>query len=409
MSAVAVIGAGAAGLIAAAEAAKNGNKVVLIEKNNKVGRKLYITGKGRCNITNSCDLSTLIANTPGNGRFLYSTFSRFGSREIVDYFEDLGVETKVERGNRVFPKSDKAADVVDALYDNIKKLKVKLMLNTSVIKIKCKDEIKTVTCVSDGKRFELEFEKIIIATGGLSYPKTGSTGDGFKFASDMGHSVTELRPSLVPLIAGEKWIRELKGLSLRNVSVKLIQNDNKLFEDFGEMLFTHYGISGPLILSASSHIRGSDFDNMKLMIDLKPALTLEELNNRIKRDFLAHVRKNFSNALNDLLPGKLIPVVVELSGIENNKPVNQITREEREKLTFLLKHFTVTPTGPRPIEEAIITSGGIDIKEIDPKTMESYIVPGIYFAGEIIDVDAYTGGFNLTIAFSTGYTAGNNV
>ena len=405
MADVIIIGAGPAGLIAAIEAAGNGHMVTLLEKNAKVGRKLYISGKGRCNITNNCDVNTLINNTPGNGNFLYSAFFKFNAQDIMQYFNELGVETKTERGNRVFPESDRASDVVDALYNKVIKSGVKLILNATVTKVDTGSKSVKYKCANSN--ISIKYDKLIIATGGASYPLTGSTGDGYRFAEAAGHTVTALKPSLIPFVTKEEWISQLQGLSLKNVNIKLTKNGtDKVFEDFGEMLFTHYGVSGPLILSASSHIRDFDYDGLELAIDLKPALTEEQLDERVKRDFSNNLNKNFANSLSALLPQSLIPVIVRLSGIEESKPVNQITKEERLTLVKTIKNFKITPIAPRPIEDAIITAGGINIKEINPKTMESKMVEDLYFAGEIIDVDAYTGGFNLTIAFSTGYTAG---
>ena len=426
---VVVIGAGPAGLIAAAQAAKNGNSVTLLEKNAKVGRKLYISGKGRCNLTNSCDINTLIKNTPGNGSFLYSAFNKFSSLDIIEYFNGLGVKTKVERGNRVFPESDKASDIIDALFKNVQRNGVELILNAEVTEIgfgsagnlntdistndsvsASVNNIKQVEYSKDGKPHKIQCKNIILATGGISYPATGSTGDGYKFAGKAGHTVIDPKPSLVSMNTSEKWVANLQGLSLKNVSVKLIKNKKeKLFEDFGEMLFTHCGVSGPLILSASSRVRDFNYENLELYIDLKPALSNEQLDLRIQRDFNKYINCNFINSLNDLLPKSLIPVVVMLSETGGELPVNQITKEERHRLVETIKNFKLTPVSPGSVEEAIVTSGGICVKEIDPKTMESKLVPGLYFAGEIIDVDAYTGGFNLTIAFSTGYTAGSGI
>ena len=428
---VTVIGAGPAGLIAAAEAAKCGNRTILLEKNSKVGRKLYISGKGRCNITNRCDITSLIKNTPGNGNFLYSAFNGFGPEDIMEYLSKLGVETKVERGNRVFPLSDKASDVVDALYNNVLRNNVDLITEAKVTGIQCESQIcrksnnetmensendiyngnemscmKRVEYIKDGKTYIIESENVVIATGGVSYPLTGSTGDGYIFAEKVGHTIIEPKPSLIPFVVAEKWVKDLQGLSLRNVAITLIKNGTtKIFSDFGEMLFTHYGVTGPLILSASSRIRSAKYEDLELFIDLKPALSSEELDVRIKKDFSKYVNRNFINALDDLLPQSLIPVVVMLSGINESKLVNQVTKEERQKLLETLKNFKVTPVKPRPIEEAIVTAGGVCIKEINPKTMESKIVSGIYFAGEVIDVDCYTGGFNITAALATGYAS----
>lgn len=404
---IVVIGAGAAGLMAAGVAAKNGNNVVLLEKNNKPGKKLLISGKGRCNITNDTDLAGLILNTPGNGNFLYSSFNRFSNKNIVDFFENFGVKTKVERGNRVFPVSDNAEDVANALLKFVKKSGVKLLLNSQVVNILTdKSKISGIE-LADGTK--ISCDSVIVATGGVSYPKTGSTGEGHLMAKNAGHSIVKLKPSLVPLTTKEKWVSKLQGLSLRNVKIKVkLQNGKMIYEDFGEMLFTHFGVSGPLILSASRHISEFGYEGIKILIDLKTALSEETLDLRLQRDFIKHSTKQFKNSLDDLLPQKMIPVFIELSSIESEKIVNQITKEERKEILNLLKNFSVTIDGPRPISEAIITAGGVSCSEINPSTMESKIVKGLYFAGEIIDVDAFTGGFNLTIAFSTGHLAGES-
>ena len=405
---VIVIGAGAAGLMASGVAAENGNEVVLIEKNDKPARKVMITGKGRCNVTNNCNLiNDLISNVPTNGRFLYSAFSRFMPSDTIDFFEDMGVALRVERGNRVFPESDRASDIVDALNHFSQASGVKRIKGT-VKRIIV--ENSTVSGVVLDDESEIYANKVIIATGGASYPLTGSTGDGYKFAEQAGHTVTEIKPSLVPLVCHEGFCMDLQGLSLRNVEITVFDTETykEVFKDFGEMLFTHFGVSGPLILSASSHMKNMKERKYEIHIDLKPALSYEQLDKRIQRDFLENSNKNFINALDALLPKKLVPVIVKLSGIKPSTKVNQITKEMRAGLINILKDMKVTVLKFRPIEEAIITSGGVNVKEIDPKTMESKFCKGLFFAGEVLDVDAYTGGFNLQIAFSTGYTAGQN-
>ena len=400
-----VIGGGAAGLMAAGTAGASGVETVVLERNDRPARKVLITGKGRCNVTNNCStLDELIRNIPRNGRFLYGAFSRFMPADVMEFFESRGVELKTERGNRVFPVSDKAVEIVDALtafagrYADIVKGRA--------VKLLTKDGKVTGVETQDGET--IYADKIIIATGGLSYPGTGSTGDGYKLAEQAGHKVTELSPSLVPLEIHEGFCSELMGLSLRNVSIKVTdtKKNKEIYSDFGEMLFTHFGVSGPLILSASAHMRDMESGRYKISIDLKPALTLEQLDARILRDFSENTNRNFINALNSLLPKKLVPVIVRLSKIGLSTKVNQVTREQRRALAELLKNLTVTVTDFRPVEEAIITSGGVDVSQINPKTMESKLVKGLYFAGEIIDADAYTGGFNLQIAFSTGRLAG---
>ena len=416
MANVIVIGGGPAGMMAAITAAEYGNNVTIIEKNSDFGKKLLITGKGRCNITSSLYMSEFIKNTPGNGQFLYSAFQNYTNADIIDFLKGQGLEVKEERGNRIFPVTDKSIDVLNCFKSKINELKIKKILNTRVQKI----------LVQNGKVLGLRTEKeiiqtdkIILATGGKSYPLTGSTGDGYLIASNIGHKVTEIRPSLVPLVIYEKnECKEMQGLSLRNVGIKIIdESKNKLiYEDFGEMIFTHFGISGPTILSGSAHlVRYKEIDNLmkeqkiKLQIDLKPALTEEQLDERILRDFKEFKNKQFKHALDKLLPQKMIPIVIEKTKINEEKRVNEITKEERKNLVKVLKKFELTIKDFRPVEEAIITSGGINIKEINPKTMESKLVSGLYFAGEIIDVDSYTGGFNLQIAYSTGYTAGMHV
>ncbi len=408
MKNVIVIGGGAAGLMAAIRASQNkNNKVILLEKNERAGRKLMITGKGRCNVCNNCDLETLMANIPKNAKFLYSAFSNLTPKDLMESFEKWGVPLKTERGNRVFPQSDKAVDIVDALVNTAKKSGVKT-LNISAKKILTEDDKVTAVKLENGD--VIATDSVILATGGISYSRTGSTGDGYRIAEELGHTVTELKPSLVPLNIHEGFCTKLAGLSLKNVTLSVLEDSKKkpIFSEMGEMLFTHFGISGPLVLSASSHIRYIDKKNYTAFIDLKPALSQEQLDNRILRDFAELSNKDFSNALDKLLPKSLIPVIVKLSGIDSSKKVNQISREERVTLCALIKALPLHITGFRPIEEAIITSGGVSIKEIDPKTMQSKLIEGLFFAGEIIDVDAYTGGFNLQIAFSTGFTAGEN-
>ena len=414
---VVVIGGGPAGMMSAVMAKEAGNEVILIEKMKSLGRKLLITGKGRCNITSSLPIEEFIKNTPGNGKFLYSAFNNFSNEDIINFLKEEGLEVKEERGNRIFPVTDKSQDVLDCFIKRLKKDKVEIHLGERVEEILYdeKNEGKIVTGIrtTNGK---IEADKIILATGGKSYPLTGSTGDGYCLAQKLGHTITNLKPSLVPIEIFEKSIcKNLQGLSLRNVSIKIVDNENKkeIYSDFGEMLFTHFGVSGPIILSSSAHlVRYKNIDekfknkNIKIIVDFKPALSEEKLEARILRDFEEFKNKQFKNSLDKLLPQKLIPVIIELSNINENKKVNEITKEERKKLVILLKNFTLTLEKLRPIEEAIITSGGINIKEINPKTMESKLVKNLYFAGEIIDVDSYTGGFNLQIAYSTGYVAG---
>lgn len=404
-----IIGAGAAGLMAAGTISGRGMDVAILERNDKPARKVAITGKGRCNVTNNCkELSELIANVPTNGRFLYSAFSNFMPQDTIDLIEDMGVPLKCERGNRVFPCSDKATDIVDALvhYGTDDGAQI---IHGRAKELIVKDGVLKGVRTFDGE--EIAADKVIIATGGKSYPLTGSTGDGYELARQAGHTIIEPKPSLVPLNAHEGFCTELMGLSLRNVTMKVIDTKkNKIiYDDFGEMLFTHFGVSGPMVLSASSRIRDMEPGRYIISIDLKPALTEEQLDARILRDFSENTNKDFINSLGALLPRKLIPVTVKLSGIRANEKVNQITKEQRHKLVTLLKNFKVTIKSFRPIDEAIVTSGGVKISEIDPKTMQSKLLPGLYFAGEVIDVDAYTGGFNLQIAFSTGRLAGENV
>lgn len=418
---VVVVGGGPAGMLAAISASKSGNQVILLEKMDKCGKKLLITGKGRCNITSSLDISEFISNVPGNGRFLYSAFSNFTNNDIIDLLKKHGVRIKNERGNRVFPESNRSLDVLNALLKELKECNVDIKYNAQVVDIKLDENIVTGVIYKDkntNKNYEIKADKIILATGGKSYSKTGSTGDGYSISKKLGHNVTKIQPSLVPLIAKEKDLcSSLEGLSLRNVGISFINKENKkvIYEDFGEMVFTHLGVSGPTILSASAHLlRVKNIENLLkedkiiLKIDLKPALDLETLDNRILKDFSEFKNKQFKNSLDELLPKKMIEQVIKLSNIPSEKRVNEITKKERQDLVRLLKNFNITIKEFGSIEEAIITAGGIDIKEVNSSTMESKIIKGLYFAGEILDVDAYTGGFNLQIAYSTGYTAGKN-
>ncbi len=409
MSKVLVIGAGAAGLMAAGFAAQKGNDVTIIERNERPARKLMITGKGRCNLTNNCNsLDELISNVPVNGRFLYSSFYSFMPSDTISFFESLGVKLKTERGGRVFPVSDKAVDIVDALHNYASSRGAKIICARAKDLIIENSVVKGITTYDGEKYFA---DKVLISTGGLSYPQTGSTGDGYEMARQAGHEIVEPKPSLVPLTAHEGFCTDLQGLSLKNVEIKVVdtKKNEVIYTDFGEMLFTHFGVSGPLILSASSHMREMSRGRYVIYIDLKPALTREQLDTRVLRDFSENLNRNFINSLNSLLPKKLVPVIVRLSGISPSEKTNQVSKEERQRLVELLKSLKVTVNGFRPISEAIITSGGVKTSEINPKTMESKLVGGLYFAGEVIDVDAYTGGFNLQIAFSTAKLAGENM
>ena len=397
MKRIAVIGGGAAGLMAAGTAYRNGAEVILFEKNKKLARKVAITGKGRCNVTNACEENEFLSNVVTNPRFLYSAINAFSTEDTVSFFEEKGVKLKVERGNRVFPVSDRAYDIVDALGSYASKVKIVHEAVTSVAADG--DGVKGVE--AGGKFYPAD--AVIICTGGRSYPLTGSDGDGYSFAERLGHTVTPIRPALIPIDTREQY--DLAGLSLKNVTLTLTLNGKKVYSELGEMLFTHTGISGPLVLSASSYMNKAPVGDYKISIDLKPALDRGTLDKRLLSDFEKYSHKNFDNALGDLLPIRLIPVVINLSGIDAKKKVYEITKEERASLLELLKSFTLTPKSFRPIDEAIVTSGGVSVKEIDPRTMESKLVHGLYFAGEVIDVDALTGGFNLQIAFSTGYLA----
>lgn len=400
-----IIGGGAAGCFAAVHAARFGKTVLLFEKNEKLGRKLRITGKGRCNVTNNSSTAEHMKNIPVNPRFMYSSFASFDAESTMSFFEELGVSLKTERGNRVFPVSDKADDIADALAREMKKLGVKV-IKKRVSKILTENN---AVCGVFAEGEEYRSQSVLIACGGKSYPATGSTGDGYTLAQELGHTVTELKPSLVPLVSPDKFCAEMMGLSLRNVTLNLMDGNKCIYSELGEMLFTHFGVSGPLVLSASSHIRDMQTNRYSLLIDLKPALSSEQLDARIQRDFAENLNRDFQNGIRKLLPAKLIPVAVKLSGISPEQKINGITKEERHRFGELIKAFRVRISGFRPIDEAIITSGGVSTREINPKTMESKIVSGLFFAGEVIDVDAYTGGFNLQIAFSTAYTAALNM
>ena len=416
---VIVIGGGPAGMMAAITAKENKNDVLIIEKNNQLGKKLLITGKGRCNITSSLEMEDFIKNTPGNGMFLYSAYQQYTNQDIIQFLKQQGLEVKEERGNRIFPVTDKSVDVLKCFTKRIKELDIDIKYNTKVVGILTEmvDGESTVIGVKTDRE-TINANKVILATGGKSYPLTGSTGDGYQLVEKLGHSITKIKPSLVPLEVYDKAeCKELQGLSLRNVEIKLIdiEKNKQIYEDFGEMLFTHFGVSGPTILSSSAHlVRYKNIDKLfhekkiVLKIDLKSALDEKKLNDRILRDFEDAKNKQFKNSLDKLLPQKLIPAVITRSKINPNKKVNEITKKEREQLIKEIKDFEIIIKGFRPIEEAIITSGGVNIKEINPKTMESKKVKGLFFAGEIIDVDSYTGGFNLQIAYSTGYVAGLN-
>lgn len=431
---VVVIGGGPAGIMSAISAKNSGNDVILIEKMNSLGKKLLITGKGRCNITSSLNINEFIQNIPGNGRFLYSAFQNFTNEDIINLLKKHNVKVKEERGNRIFPVSDKSKDVLDAFYEELKNLNVKIYTNSTVNQIIVKEgSVTGVEYTFNNNKYTINADKVILATGGKSYPTTGSTGDGYEMAKKLGHTITEIKPSLIPIVANEnsaiekinlesyknskELCKSLQGLSLKNVKIQFedIEKNKVIYDDFGEMLFTHFGISGPTILSSSAHIiRYKNINELLkqgkiiLKIDLKPALSNEKLDLRILRDFEKEKNKLFRNSLDELLPQKLIDPVIHLSGINPNKKVNEISKKERMQLLKILKEFCITISGFRPVEEAIITAGGINIKEINPKTMESKLINNLYFAGEIIDVDAYTGGFNLQIAYSTGVTAGLN-
>lgn len=397
-----VIGGGPAGMMGAIAGAEYGAKVCLLEPNERLGKKLNITGKGRCNVTNNCSVEELLQNTPCNGRFLYSAFSQYDTADVMAFFETHGVPMKTERGNRVFPVSDRAFDISGALEKYMKQLGIRVVRDKAESLVLEDGALRGVR----GERDTYEASRVIVATGGVSYPLTGSTGDGYVLAKSVGHSIVEPRGSLVPLCAGGDLCQKLQGLSLRNVGLRVYENNKKIYDDFGEMLFTHFGVSGPLILSASSHMRKYGKASYRMEIDLKPALDEPTLDKRLLADFSKHVNSDFANALVELLPRKLIDPFVELTGIDPRTKVHDITREQRRRVLTLLKALPVEITGPRPVKDAIITSGGVSVKEVNPSTMESKLLAGLYFAGEVLDVDAYTGGFNLQIAWSTGHLAG---
>lgn len=409
MSNVVIVGGGAAGMMAAISAAGAGHRVTIYEKNEKLGKKIFITGKGRCNITNACDTEELFQNVIHNPKFLYSSFYAFTNFDMMDFMEQNGCPIKTERGNRVFPVSDHSSDVIRALSMKLRDLGVEVCLHEEVEKVLSEDGHVTGILLKKGHR-RVEADAVVVATGGLSYPTTGSTGDGYRFAKDLGHKVTDLSPGLVPFVVMEPVVKELQGLSLRNINVRILKEKKVLYEEFGEMLFTHFGVSGPVLLSASSYVADKlKKEPLTLSIDLKPALSAEQLDARILRDFEEMKNKQFKNALVHLLPAKMVPVIVDRSGIDPDKKVNEITREERHEIVAAVKDFRVTLTGLRDYKEAIITQGGVSVKEVNPSTMESKLVKGLYFAGEVLDLDAVTGGFNLQIAWSTGYLAGSSI
>lgn len=404
MSKVIVVGGGAAGMMACHAAAMCGHQVTLLEKNEKLGKKIYITGKGRCNLTNASDMEALFANVMSNRKFLYSAFYTFDNNQVIDLFEMNGMATKTERGNRVFPVSDHSSDVISTMAKVLKNDNVAVKLNTTVQSLIIKEN-KACGVIVNGK--EISADNVILCTGGLSYPSTGSTGDGYEFAKKAGHRITDCTPSLVPFNIREEWVKDLQGLSLKNSAVTIYDEKKKLYSDFGEMLFTHFGVSGPMILSASGNIKAAEFAKpLKLVIDLKPAMTEEQLDKRILRDFDENKNKQFRNSVSKLLPSKLIPIIIDLSGIDPDKKVNEISKEERNHFVHLLKNLTMTINGLRGWNEAIITKGGINVKDVNPSTMESKLVSNLFFAGEVLDLDAMTGGYNLQIAWSTGYLAG---
>lgn len=410
MKQIVVIGGGAAGLMAAVIAGREGARVILLEKMNIVGKKMGITGKGRCNITNSADISDFIKNTPGNGKFLYGAYERFSNVDLLALLHEWGLKTKVERGGRVFPESDSALEVRNLFMKMLKKYNVTVHLNEAVTKIVTKDNV--VTGVITTKE-SYACEAVIIATGGASYPLTGSTGDGYRLAEGVGHSITDIRPSLVPIVTEESWVKDIMGLSLRNVEVSIVSKGKVQAKMFGEMMFTHFGVTGPTILSLSHTVgkllRKKKTAPIAVSINLKPALTAEVLDKRLQKDFDLYSKKQLANGMKDLLPSNLIPIIISLAKLDPAKPINQITKEERQQLCHVLQHMTLTVKGLRPVEEAIVTAGGISLKEFNPKTMESKLVKGLYGAGEVLDIDAFTGGYNLQAAFSTGYVAAMHI
>ncbi len=409
MNTVLIVGGGAAGMLAGIAAAKAGSTVHIFEKNEKMGKKIYITGKGRCNVTNACDVEELLGNVVTNAKFLYSSFYGFTNLDMMNLLEDLGCHLKTERGNRVFPVSDRSSDVIKALTKGLLDLGVSVHYRAEAETLLMEEGILKGLVIKEGtKKTKVYGDQVIVACGGLSYQTTGSTGDGYELAKQAGHKVTSLSPALVPFVAEEPWVKELQGLSLRNVEAVILKGKKVIYKEFGEMLFTHYGVSGPVLLSASSYgAKELKKGSLTLSIDLKPALSPEQLDTRILRDFEEAVNKQFKNSLNSLYPSKLVPVIIDLSGISPDKKVNEITREERQNLIRVTKNFTLTLTSLRGYNEAVITQGGVSVKEINPATMESKLVTGLYFAGEVLDLDAVTGGFNLQIAWSTGWAAGS--
>ena len=410
MKRVVVIGGGAAGLMAAVIAGREGAKVTLLEKMNYVGKKMGITGKGRCNITNACDMSDFIKNTPGNGKFLYGAYERFTNEDLLQLLHDAGLETKVERGGRVFPASDSALDVRNTFMKLMKHYGVDVHLEEPVKKLLVDDGVVTGV-VTDKETYHAD--AVVIATGGKSYPATGSTGDGYILATQVGHTITDIRPSLVPIVTEESWVKDLMGLSLRNVELSVVAKNKVQAKMFGEMMFTHFGITGPIVLSLSHTVgklmRKKNIGTIGLDINLKPALSPETLDKRLQKDFDLYSKKQLINGMKDLLPSRLIPLIIELAGIDPQKPINQISKEERQQIGYMLQHMPLTVKGLRPVEEAIVTAGGISLKEFNPKTMESKLVKGLYGAGEVLDIDAFTGGYNLQAAFSTGYVAAMHI
>ena len=410
MKRVVVIGGGAAGLMAAVIAGREGAKVTLLEKMNYVGKKMGITGKGRCNITNACDMSDFIKNTPGNGKFLYGAYERFTNEDLLQLLHDAGLETKVERGGRVFPASDSALDVRNTFMKLMKHYGVDVHLEEPVKKLLVDDSVVTGV-VTDRETYHAD--AVVIATGGKSYPATGSTGDGYILAAQVGHKITDIRPSLVPIVTEETWVKDLMGLSLRNVELSVVAKNKVQAKMFGEMMFTHFGITGPIVLSLSHMVgklmRKKNIGTIGLDINLKPALSPETLDKRLQKDFDLYSKKQLINGMKDLLPSRLIPLIIELAGIDPQKPINQISKEERQQIGYMLQHMPLTVKGLRPVEEAIVTAGGISLKEFNPKTMESKLVKGLYGAGEVLDIDAFTGGYNLQAAFSTGYVAAMHI
>lgn len=411
MSKVIVIGGGPAGMFAAYFAANNGHKVTLLEQNEKLGKKLYITGKGRCNITNASDMEDLFANVCSNEKFLYSAFYSYTNDQVVEFFENYGLRTKVERGNRVFPVSDHSSDVIATLTRALKDVGVEVKLHTKVTKLLTEEDVIKGVVLED--KTTMMADAVVLATGGISYPSTGATGDGYRFAEGLNHKIVEPSPSLVPFEIQESWVPEMQGLALKNVAITIEREGKKLYTDFGEMLFTHFGVSGPMILSASASIKPAYFKDfaheLTLKIDLKPALDREQLDKRVLKDFEEAKNKQYKNSIQKLLPSTMIPIIIKLSGIDPEKQVNEITREERARLVDLLKGLPMTIIGLRGWNEAIITKGGVSVKQVNPSTMESKLVKGLYFAGELLDLDAMTGGYNLQIAWSTGYLAGSSI